>query len=70
MYSIKVINGDEIGYYCGLFNIDGGKICGYEDDINDPKVKKYVKKVNAEKAVEKLLDIYKDIDIYKFEIIN
>lgn len=68
MYKIKIETKEEIGYYCGIFSVDGNKLCGYENEINHKNVKTYKRKINAEKVLQTLNEMYGNT--YSFEIVE
>lgn len=69
MYKVKVINGTDVGYYCGMFTVDGERLCGYEEDINHENVKVYKLQRTATKAMNDLITLYSGMS-YKFEIVE
>lgn len=71
MYHIKINDESKqiLGYYCGIFNRQGTNMCGYEDNVDNPKVKHYKLRRNAERTVETLFLMYGNTS-YTFEIIQ
>lgn len=55
-----------VGYYCGIFDVKGERLCGYEDNIEDKHIKEYKKRNNAEKVISQLREMYGDV--YDFGI--
>lgn len=71
MFKIKIVEKENIlGYFCGFFNRQEGKQCGYEDDINNTKVKSYKLRRNAENAINDLKNLYGTNSPYNFEIVE
>lgn len=70
MFKIKITTNEEVGFYCGIFDVENEKLCGYENDINNNKVKTYKTLNGAQKAITKLTELYSNVENYKFEIVQ
>lgn len=71
MFKIKITEKENIlGYFCGFFIRNEIRQCGYEDDINNAKVKSYKLHRNAVNAINDLTKLYGFNQPYNFEIVE